>query len=149
MSEPVRNGEYVYSNTDERFWSESYPTREAALAAGREEYAEEYPEDGPCAIYTARVRTVRFEELYPSWDEMWERIGEQAFEQAGEAAEDWPPQKLSAEAEKDFADMLDAWAERHGLQPKWYAVEDIERGAGALPQPEETADSPQPEKGKR
>lgn len=55
-------------------------------------------------------------------DDLIEMIGERAYDEAGEAAEDFP--NVSKEAKQELADFLDRW-QRTNCKPTFYSVEKV------------------------
>jgi sorbitol-specific phosphotransferase system component IIA len=54
-------------------------------------------------------------------DDLLDRLGEVAYDNHGECAEDWPG-KVSDEAKKEFDDFLAAWIAKH-CPPTFWSVE--------------------------
>lgn len=55
-------------------------------------------------------------------DRLMERAEEIAFDNVGDVTENWEP-TVTPEARMDFAALIDAWAERHGLAPNFWSVD--------------------------
>jgi hypothetical protein len=116
--------EWVYSTSDEYFGSDRYPSADAAFAAW---VAEDDPEEGE-GVYIGRVVNHTAGE-FPITHDPLGNLSEHASEECGECTNDWP--KATCEQEQDLeamlADAVNAWADKHSLQPKFYTVEDIDR----------------------
>jgi hypothetical protein len=114
--------EYCYS-TDEEHYHGKFATREEALAE-----AMEYASPG-ATVWTGVAKPLRIGQLMPDANHLLEHCGEQAYERAGEAAEGWPACSKAQEAdlEDTLRRVLDDWANKHGLQPAFYEVEEIQQ----------------------
>ena len=63
-------------------------------------------------------------------DTIIENMAESAYEDYYELAEHWGIEEVdnetSKELEKQLEQVIDAWADKHNLQPTWYAVKDVQ-----------------------
>lgn len=82
------------------------------------------------AVYVGTKVTQRWSDLLPRvTEEISELASIQAGEKAGEAAEGWPSftEKQGKELEYIIRAAVDAWADKHGLQPQFYYVKDVKQ----------------------
>lgn len=58
---------------------------------------------------------------------MVDRIGESAWDDIGEYIDNWPrvTQKQDDELQSQVAEIVNTWATRHNLQPKFFTVRDV------------------------
>lgn len=56
-------------------------------------------------------------------DDLLDRLGEVAYDNHGECAEDWPD-KVPLEAKKEFDDFLAAWIAKH-CPARFYSIENV------------------------
>lgn len=56
-------------------------------------------------------------------------LGERAYDDVGEHCGGWPhtTKEQDDELNKSFREIVDAWAIKHGLQPDFFGVENIEQ----------------------
>lgn len=137
---------YHFGGGEEWFCDDEQPTKEAAIVAGRE-YAQEYADDQgmddeerSCFLQNGEFEVAEMREFEPCVDvEMvLEKIAEDAYELAGEAAEDYlsEPRFRDTQEQKDkwrkqVMDLQDrltgtfnAWAMETGNTPKFRYFED-------------------------
>jgi len=116
---------------DEEHWqiAEEWPTREAALAGAVEallqyEY-DDVREPGSTYWIGQQVSCPVNTELWGEW--IVERLGEDASEEVGDSAADWP--KASKAQVADLTERVraavNAWIEAHDLQPTFYAIRSV------------------------
>ena len=120
---------WVWSTSEERYFSDEHDTREAALAEGRDW-------DPDQTIFTGRVKAIPPAQVSPHAYHLVELTGEQLWDEAGEAAEAFEPTTVQVE---DLQSRLDAafseWIEENAIVLP-YRVVDIE----AHPPPKEATD---------
>jgi hypothetical protein len=122
---PAEPAEEWLASTDEERWSSAatWPTREAAIAGAP---AELDVEPG-CGFWVGRKAEVTTSGR--DWsDDIIEALGMDAYDQAGEASEDWPCATRAAEDEltEKVQEVIDAWLDRHGLRPTFFKLDDVE-----------------------
>jgi len=116
---------------DEEHWriAEEWPTREAALAGAVEallqyEY-DDVREPGSTYWIGQQVSCPVNTELWGEW--IVERLGEDASEEVGDSAADWP--KASKAQVEDLTERVraavNAWIEAHNLQPTFCAIRSV------------------------
>jgi hypothetical protein len=113
---------WVISVSEEEGYYGDYPTREEAIAAGFQEFGEP-------PFYVGKSRPPA--PLSSGIDA--EQIIDYAIECPLE--EDWclefahfePTDEQVAELTQQLRVVVDAWVKRHGLEPKWFVVDNIER----------------------
>lgn len=110
------DGKFVYSFDEERYGSAEFDTREEAAAAAREE------DEG--TFFTGVVKTLRITDaatlLNLRW--WWDTVEENFWEEVGEVGEIPRP---SDEAFEELRKAIDEWATKHGLQPKFFRVDEV------------------------
>ena len=137
---------YHFGGGEQWYCDDEQPTKEAAIAAGREyapEYADEQGMDDDERrdfLLTGEFEVAELMEYEPCVDAelVIEKIAEDAYELAGEAAEDYlsEPQFRDPQAQKDkwraqVADLqkrltatFNAWAQETGNTPKFRYFDD-------------------------
>ena len=105
------------STNGENFFDD-YSSREEAIEAVKEEY-----EEG----YVGRCVRLEFEEIDIDYDETGYYLGENLYDEVGDAAENW---EMTYEQEKELSAILAKavinYINEHNLQPTCYKVVDIE-----------------------
>ncbi|QHB83406.1 hypothetical protein GIS01_15195 [Aeromonas veronii] len=115
--------EYCYSWNDELFDSGTFGSIEDALAD-----AVENSDDGDVGwrteVYIAEAIAFKNSTFYPDASWVLEHMGERAWGEIGECADEYPD--VSKEAREDLdaqlSAMLDSWCEKHGVSPQFYRV---------------------------
>ncbi len=107
-------------NRDEESWSGAYETREEAIEDGRDTY-----EDEAFHVKSGTVPDTG-EWLYDVAEDFVDRLGERAYEEVGELAEDWPPTP-SKEAANELQEFCAAWVRKHMPPTFWAADGEVER----------------------
>lgn len=97
----------------------AFKTREEAIADGRATYGEGE------TFWIASGMPPTPESLVPDADEIVERISEQAYDVASEAAEEFP--QLSDEAKAELDELLEGWAKKHLDVNFWVQEGDAEK----------------------
>lgn len=114
-------GKFCYRVNDgtEKFTG-SFDTRDGAKGE-----AESEMEGYEALSYETGIIRERKVSSYVSPEYFMENVSEEAYDEVGESINDWEwgPSK---EAVKEFLELVDAWAEKHGLQPNFWAVSDVE-----------------------
>jgi hypothetical protein len=114
---------------DEEHWqiAEEWPTREEALAGAVEALLQydDVREPGSTYWIGQKVPCPVNTELWGEW--IVERLGEDASEEVGDPADDWP--KASKAQVVDLTGRVraavNAWIEAHDLQPTFYAIRSV------------------------
>jgi len=96
-------------------WYGTLGTREEAIAEARAHYG--LGAEDVCWICQGRVPSPR--EFVPSTDWITDHMGEQACDEVGEAADEWPP--CSDVAAAELQQLLGDWAEKHCPLRFWVA----------------------------
>jgi hypothetical protein len=102
-------------------WRGGYATREEAVAAGRAEY-------GDAAFWIREGERYRSRDFVHNVNatNIVDRMAEDAADEAGDAAEDWP--EVSQAARAALVEALRAWADEHVPAPRfWQPVGESER----------------------
>lgn len=113
--------EWVIDEVNGEIWcnTEQYGSREAAIAAGREEY------DGDFYIGKA----LRYEPRVDA-DAFIERLQDDAYEEVGEVAEGWLDFKYDgpevADLQKKLQAVFDEWLDAVRARPGFYSIKDVE-----------------------
>lgn len=109
---------WCISTNGENFFDDDYSSREEAIEAVKEEY-----EEG----YVGRCVRLEFEEIDIDYDETGYYLGENLYDEVGDAAENW---EMTDEQEKELSAILAKavinYINEHNLQPTCYKVVDIE-----------------------
>lgn len=116
----MSEGRYCYS-TDEEYFVGNFDTREEALQEGRD------CEEPGTAIYTGLSCPRSFMSYFDT-ENFLDWISDNAQEEVGDVADGWL-KKVSEEALGELRGFLAGWAEKHGLNPKFFAVERVEEHA--------------------
>ncbi len=101
-----------FTSHPEEGYSGSFETRDAAIHSGRVAYPGE-------AFFVCGGRRPKPSEFLPDIDGMLENMGEAAFEEAGECAEDGFD--CSPEARSELNQLLKDWADRRLVCDFWIA----------------------------
>jgi len=128
MTEATKVWGYAFTR-DADEWIGTYVSKQEAINAGRKEYGAE------CVFWVCSgLKQPPHSYLSPVSD-IIDSMGENAFDQAGDSAMDWPPTKEGAEAE--LKALLWAWADKYFSPVSfWGAVGPAERigeSEGLLP----------------
>lgn len=117
------NGKWTYSGSQEYFnYGEYFDTKEAAKAYGDEQYQGE-------SFYVGQVETVGFGVIVDV-SSIFERINENMCDEVGESADDYlmdTDQEHDNELENEITEVIIKWIERHGYQPTFFKVVNIEK----------------------
>lgn len=109
---------WCISRNGEVFYDADYTSKEEAIEAVKEEY-----EEG----YVGRCVRLEFEEIDIDYDETGYYLGENLYDEVGDAAENW---EMTDEQEKELSAILAKavinYINEHNLQPTCYKVVDIE-----------------------
>ena len=109
---------WCISTNGENFFDDDYSSREEAIEAVKEEY-----EEG----YVGRCVRLEFEEIDIDYAETGYYLGENLYDEVGDAAENW---EMTDEQEKELSAILAKavinYINEHNLQPTCYKVVDIE-----------------------
>jgi len=111
----------AWSDNEELF-SDDCDSVEEAIDAARDE--------GLGYVYVGRKVTVFWADFLGGvGDAICDLAGERAYEFVGEAADGFPDEtpEQRAELAEYIQAVVTAWADRHGLQPKFYRVVDTKR----------------------
>jgi len=112
--------EFIYSINNEEF---RYGSWEEAL-----EYAWDDSVDSDIdvfTIYEGEIKTAKASNYAPGWPA--EGLGEAAYDEVGDASEDWPGEtkEQGADLESIIKKAVDEWADKHDLQPKFGLVKNV------------------------
>lgn len=97
-----------------------HPTREAALAEAKASYRAK----GKARVWTGECVPFSRGAFLPDAETLLQRVREDAEDQIGDAADDYPDVTLEGGAELDA--LLKTWAEKHMPAPRFYDVAEIE-----------------------
>lgn len=116
---------YAYSTDEEHFYSAAGDTREDAL----EEGIDSNDLEPGRTIWTGEIDREQAATFAPDADDLIDTMMNRAYEDSGEWAEDWlmtvtPEQK--AELTTSIKSIVNEWADKHGHQPKFFHVVNIE-----------------------
>lgn len=100
-------------------WTGCCLTRDEAIEAGRAEYADDSEEGGCAPFWIHSGHLVPIEAVMPDADDIIETMGERAYDEAGEAAEEYPD--VSEAARIELGDFLRGWVEKHAKPDFWVA----------------------------
>jgi hypothetical protein len=118
---------YCYGTNEEVFHADTgrEVTREVAIAEAIDELGLK-PGD---ALYLGTRVNLRGEEFTLDGDDLCEQMAERIYDSAGESADDWPnaTKEQRQELTETVRKVVGEWLDKHGLQPWFYAVEDVER----------------------
>lgn len=118
MSEQTKPTEYAFS-FDQEHMEGGFASREDAVG---EAFAC-YPDRNE--VFTYEVVDANIREFVPSADDIIERMIDLSIDERPEcgAADDWlttVPREVEQELEEKLAEVISAWADKHGLQPRWF-----------------------------
>jgi len=118
----TRTGKWVYSD-ENIFTSEEYASKEAAIAAGKNEY-------GDTTFKVGEMIAVEFEKEdigYTVSEKIIEDLIDTLEGYVGEASDYW---EVTDEEEKDLHQVISraimSWIKKHNLQPTCYKVGNLE-----------------------
>lgn len=114
---------WVFSNNGHDFNSDQYSSADAAFRA----WASDYDAKPGALGYVGRVRACRAGD-FAFFDVS--SLGENAAEDGhGDWVDNWPDSTAEQDSELESAieDAVNAWADKHGLQPTFYEVYDVEQ----------------------
>ena len=114
---------YSYS-TDEERYSGSFESREEALEEAKACVTERDGKIWQNKVWTGENRHPTLS-TYLTLDGLLERAGETAYDEAGDPVENWNP-TATKDLEREFCALVDAFADKHGLQPNFFVVDRIE-----------------------
>lgn len=120
MTTEQDSAEWVVSDSEYSFMDVRYPTKEAAIAEGREQYMDEF-------FVGKAVEPSKPEDF---WDaENWLEHVSCQDEYMGDHAEDWDcsTKQQRQELEEQIRPVLAAWLERHSLRPDFFNVRELEK----------------------
>jgi hypothetical protein len=124
---------YAYSSDGERYTDEFDSREEAAFEAvtGNANY-----EPGEETwVWTAEIERPSIGEFAPDGDWLIEQLTDSERNEQPDCAQDWlhatPEQRQDLESM--IADAIDAWADKHGLQPTWFVANNPEKTAVVVP----------------
>ena len=108
------------SSKDAESWTGCHLTREEAIEEGRDHYT--YPKEYGHTydgfwIHSGHV--VPLEAVMPDVDDIIETMGERAYDEAGEVAEEFPD--VSNEAKTELEELLRGWCEKYARPTFWVA----------------------------
>ena len=122
---------YSYAINDFDWAAGEFPTREAALAAGRAYLAilarRGESGDGLHTVWTCRLRRPCPVDVIQGEDAIEQILSTEDFEI--EQAEGWPdatPEQMN-DLTSALRETFEKWMERYGLEPQFWLVEDVER----------------------
>ena len=121
------SGKYVYSFSDDCFMSEGYDTPWEALAAAQKEEKESLSHETHAVVYIG----IAGEKWKPRIDGggIVDMLQANAYDIGGEFAESYL-QGVTKEEIDELTDVLtkafDAWAAKHGYEPDFYPVENVQ-----------------------
>jgi hypothetical protein len=112
---------YVWALGSEWFASDEHPTREAALAEGRERWPRR-------VIYTGVVQDTTVSEFIPSADQVLELMGEAAEDDIGHVGY-WPEVGDDAveDLEQRIRSCIESWAAQWNVTTDFFRVVGVER----------------------
>lgn len=121
-----KNGKWTYSTSEEYFNSgEYFDTKEQAIAFGKAECAEY---EGVTKIYVGQVAEVGLG-VTVDVDSIMEHINQSMCDDVGEHAEDYlmhTKNEHDNELEAELCDVITKWIKRHGYEPEFFKVINIE-----------------------
>lgn len=118
MSIPEQESpKYAYSFDEERY-DGNFDTREEAVEEARDI-------DPDIPVWTGRAVRPKLSHFLRDADWWLEWASDRAADECAEYSDGWPP-KAPPGADDDLMRVLDEWAERHGLQPQFFLVEDVQ-----------------------
>ena len=100
------------SSRDAETWTGAYETRKEAILDGLADYCGE-------GFWIHSGHLVPLETVLPDVDDLLERMGEVAYDEAGEVAEDYPD--VTDEARIELEELLRGWCEKHARPTFWVA----------------------------
>lgn len=125
----MRDERWGYAGSkDAEAWHGALLTREEAIREGRDYMLECGAGEAGCWIHSGHMVSV--ESVLPDVDALLERMAEQANEQAGEAADDYP--SVTEEAKAELEALLRGWVEKHATPDFWVADGEAEFIAAPL-----------------
>jgi len=120
-TEMKKEGKWTFNSVDEGLWSNDvYDTKEEAIAAAKR--------DGLSIFFVGRIELMSLPQLNIA-EEIIERLTEHAFEECGEAAENWIcDADLNDIQQLDDAinDVIKEWLKDNALMPDFYKLTNIE-----------------------
>jgi len=123
-----REGKWVWGATEENFYNTLYDSKEAAILAGMDDYAI----GGGGYFFVGQVEEINFDlDVYT--DGVLERIADNVYGEVGEVAIDYlndVTQEQFTDLETRLNDVINSWMIRHGKEPDYYRVINIERYIG-------------------
>jgi len=114
------SAEYYWTTNEEHYGQGPFDSRENAVADAKAE--------GVGRFWTARKHTPTGVDFPIDAQTVLEQIGEQAYEMAGEAAEDWPgyhDDEDEKKLEHDLNAVLRRWIDEHD-PPSFWLARDVE-----------------------
>ena len=108
---------YVYSFDEESFRSDEFDTREEALESAKDENPD------VATIWTGVPEPLNISSLVDA-DLVLEHAGENAAEEVGDLADDWP--NIKPEKVKELNAIIASFIEEND-KPTFYAVKDVQR----------------------
>jgi hypothetical protein len=117
------DGRWVITQNEENFNGPDFATREEAIAAAPAEF-NLVPGD---RFFVGRCYAASWSA--PDGDDAVEHLANQAMDEYGECAEEWPDatKEQRAELGELIGDVVEAWMKRHGLEPTFYGISDSEQ----------------------
>lgn len=115
----MANERWGYADSrDAESWSGVCLTREQAIAKGREHYSF-LNGRGYDGFWIHSGHLVPLEAVMPDVDDIIETMGERAYDEAGEVAEEYPD--VTAEAKAELEELLRGWCEKYARPTFWVA----------------------------
>lgn len=119
------NGKWTFSSNEESFCNDEFDTRNEAIEAGRDYY-----DNDP--FYVGRIE-------YPGLGVLvdvsgiLELININMTDECGECAEDYlmhTEKEHDQELDHELCDVITRWINKHGYEPTFYKIVDVERIEG-------------------
>lgn len=114
--------EHCWSYDEERFSKDFDDVAERAWDGLHPDTPETF------TLYQGEVEPHSISSFFYDSDSLLENLAERAFDELGECAEDWLqtiPRDAVKELDETIKAALEAWAEKHKLQPTFYGVSNV------------------------
>ncbi|MBY7740117.1 hypothetical protein [Paenibacillus polymyxa] len=119
-----KNGKWTFSENEEFFnYGEYFDTKKEAIAAGKKYFA-----DDDYALYVGQVAECGLGVMVDV-ESIFEYINRNMCDEAGEAADDYltyTAPEHDQELENELEDVITKWITRHGYEPTFFKVVNIE-----------------------
>lgn len=121
------NGQWTFSTNDEMFnYGEFHESKEEAIEAGKDYF------EGS-SFYIGQVKDIGSGLVCVDAGEVLEIIGERAYDECGEIAEYYLsdiPEEHQQELEGALNLVLKTWIKKHGYEPTFFGVKNVEKIEG-------------------